>query len=410
MSYLDKVIHGMFLSIRVSKNPRLLFLPAAIMLVLSSGCAGLPGTREYWKGEVSQKRRQRSEEATRHFENNRDRAQFEAARTRWEESDLKGCREGLERLLSRNPRHLEARLLLAEVNLLEKRHQAALEQVDEVLRAHPDHARALYIKGLVLDAIGQFDGALAYYKQAARAEPENQEYSLCCQTAKESDDYGEAMSNGESPAVVRASAIEDVEDKRASLPEGKQGPVLALPAPQPPPVKTTSAAATKWKSSVARSRDVDFSDSFAHAESAVSAEEFLAAGQRALRADAVGAARIAYQKAAASQPNNPQIPISAAAAAIRANHPELAVELLAPAARHFSKSAAIYRLLGVAHYRTGDYKSSQVALQQALLLDKSSALSYFLMGCTLAKLGQAESAEAHFKQACALDARYTIRR
>jgi hypothetical protein len=28
----------------------------------------------------------------------------------------------------------------------------------------------------------------------------------------------------------------------------------------------------------------------------------------------------------------------------------------------------------------------------------------------LAKLGQAESAEAHFKQACALDARYTIRR
>ncbi len=47
-------------------------------------------------------------------------------------------------------------------------------------------------------------------------------------------------------------------------------------------------------------------------------------------------------------------------------------------------------MLGAAYYRTGDYKSSQVALQQALSLDKSSALSYLLMGCTLAKLGQNE--------------------
>jgi len=81
-----------------------------------------------------------------------------------------------------------------------------------------------------------------------------------------------------------------------------------------------------------------------------------------------------------------------------------------PAAKHFSKSAAIYRMLGVAYYRLGDFKSSQVALQQALSLDKSSALSYFLMGCTLAKLGQAEPAEAHFQQAKALDPRYTVRR
>jgi tetratricopeptide (TPR) repeat protein len=153
-----------------------------------------------------------------------------------------------------------------------------------------------------------------------------------------------------------------------------------------------------------------FSDSYAHAESAVSAEELLSEGQRALLDGSIDAARIAFHKAAAYQPNNPQITIVSAGAALRTNHAEMAVDLLVPAAKHFSKSAAIYRMLGVAYYRLGDFQSSEVALQQALSLDKSSALSYFLMGCTLAKLGQAEPAEAHFQQAKALDPRYTVRR
>ena len=93
---------------------------------------------------------------------------------------------------------------------------------------------------------------------------------------------------------------------------------------------------------------------------------------------------------------------------LRANQPKVAVELLTPAAKQFPNSAAVHRMLGVAHYRMGDYKSSQVALQQALSLDKSSALSYLLMGCTLAKLGQKEAAEAHFRQARTLDPRYRL--
>ena len=157
-------------------------------------------------------------------------------------------------------------------------------------------------------------------------------------------------------------------------------------------------------------KSAGFAGSYAQAESAVSVEESLGEAERALTEGELEAARIAFGKALASQPNNPQMPVIAAGAALRTNHPELAVELLAPASRHFSKSAAIYRMLGVAYYRLGDFQSYQVALQQALSLDKSSALSYFLMGCTLAKLGQAESAEAHFQQASALDSRYAVRR
>ncbi|MEE8451370.1 MAG: tetratricopeptide repeat protein [Thermoguttaceae bacterium] len=110
-----------------------------------------------------------------------------------------------------------------------------------------------------------------------------------------------------------------------------------------------------------------------------------------------------------SDPSNPQIPISAATAALRSNQPALALELLTVARRQFPNSAAIHRILGVAHYRLGNYESSQVALQQALSLDNSAAVSYFLMGCTQAKLGQPESADANFRRARAIDPTYSAR-
>ena len=117
-----------------------------------------------------------------------------------------------------------------------------------------------------------------------------------------------------------------------------------------------------------------------------------------------------FRKAAGICPDNPQIPITAATAALRHNRPELAIELLRGAERRFSGSARLYRVLGLSYYRLGDYRSSQVALRQALSLDKSSALAYLLMGCTLSKLGQFESAEAHLQKAQTIDPRYTVRR
>jgi hypothetical protein len=109
---------------------------------------------------------------------------------------------------------------------------------------------------------------------------------------------------------------------------------------------------------------------------------------------------------APKNPNDPQVPISAAVAALRDGNPELAIDLLEPALGVCAESAALYRILGTAYYRRGDFHASQVTLQQALSLDKSSALSYFLMGCTLAKLGRLEAAEEHFRRAAAIDPKY----
>ena len=388
------------------KLPVLIFV-AAVFLALSTGCASLPIAKSLFGGGVAEKRQRRDEEVIRNFETHRDQAAYEAALARWEQNDSKGCREGLDILLARNPRHVDAQLLLAEVNLLDKRPQDALNQADEALRLQPGNARALYTKGLVLDAIGQSTGAVAYYEQAARAEPENEIYALCCKNAKDSEGSAAASSNAVIPTAYQAPSSAN---KNVSSSSGEQGPSLAPPAIRQPAPGTPSLAMPMSEAADKMKKDAGFADSYAHAESAVSAEELLSEGQRALSDGLIDAARIAYHKAAAFQPNNPQISIVAAGAALRTNHPELAVELLVPAARHFSKSAAIYRMLGVAYYRLGDFQSSQVALQQALSLDKSSALSYFLMGCTLAKLGQAESADAHFQQAQALDPRYTVRR
>ena len=67
----------------------------------------------------------------------------------------------------------------------------------------PNNTRALYTKGLVLDAIGQSSGALAYYEQAARAEPENEMYAICYQNAKDSDGSAETSPD----AIVTATYL-----------------------------------------------------------------------------------------------------------------------------------------------------------------------------------------------------------
>jgi tetratricopeptide (TPR) repeat protein len=69
-------------------------------------------------------------------------------------------------------------------------------------------------------------------------------------------------------------------------------------------------------------------------------------------------------------------------------------------------AAALYRVLGAAHYRQGEFEAAQAALAQALSLDKTDALAYFLMGSTLAKLNQPAAAAKQFSEAARLDARF----
>lgn len=325
-----------------------------LCLLLAVGCAGIPLPKAITQGDITPLRKKRTDEFTRQFDGQRDFAEYEAAKARWvQQRDPKGCREALEKLLTRKPEHREGRLLMAELLLAEEDPEAAYKHAKTALDAHPNDAQTQYTVALTLDALGKTTDALGYYERATKMDPRNEAFTAAYQTAR--DAVREEARLSKSSSLSIPDSFDDLAAE--GLPAGYSAP-SAPSAPLPP-----------------------------------------SAG----RADSAGFASVTDS---AAKSDNPQIPISAAAAALRANRPDLAVELLTPAAKQFPTSVAIHRMLGAACYRTGDYKSSQVALQQALSLDKSCALSYLLMGCTLAKLGQNEAAEAHFRQARTLDPRY----
>lgn len=366
-----------------------LLLTVTLLLTLAVGCAGIRMPKTMTQGDVSTQLKKRNEEFTQQFEAQRDFAEYEAAKARWvQQRDPKGCREALEKLLVRKPQHREGRLLLAELNLAEEDPQAAYDQAKKTLDTYPNDAQVQYTVALTLDALGKSSDAIGYYERATRMDPRSETFATAYRTATEASREEVRHSKGTTIGVA-----ETVDELAA---EGMNVAYTTPSVSTPTPAKQTVS-----------NDSIDSADSSGIAESDPVAD-LLQKGQMALAEGSPPAALEFFRQAAAIKPDNPQIPISGAAAALRANHPRVAVDLLTPIATQFPKSAAVHRLLGAAYYRLGDFKSSQVALQQALSLDKSSALSYLLMGCTLAKLGQGEAAEVHFRQARTLDPRYKL--
>lgn len=366
------------------------------LLLLTMGCASLVGVREFVMQEgVTPKREQRRAEAEKHFQQNRDMADFEAARICWEEhNDTQGCREKLEKLLARNPRHRNARLLLAELLLHEENPKAAYEEAKAAVASDPDDAGAHFMMAMVLDALEKTDDALDHYEQAARKDPQNEAFVEAYHVAREA--VHATADSAHDPVVRIPESVDEV--MAEALPTEHSAPMAPLPPSNAKAGSTPSNGVNDPDDSG------DFGDSAGNAQAVTLLQKGQAAFAQGNRLKALEC----LQQASAKQPHNPQIALSAAATALRANQPEAAVNLLVAATKRLPNNAALHRALGVSYYRSGNYAASQVALQQALSLDKSNALSYLLMGCTLAKLGRREAAEAHLRQARVLDPRYQV--
>jgi tetratricopeptide (TPR) repeat protein len=324
-----------------------------LLAALLSGCATLRQMNSP-EEDVDVQAQKRRQETVKAFESQRDYAQMEAALSRWKSGDVKGCREGLEKLLARNPQHHEAQLLLADLMLSEQQPEAAVAQLKQTLTDDPSNARAQHTMGLVLEASGKTDEALVYFQRAAELEPKNELYALSYKTAQD------------------ASRLE------------AQGPANAI----------EPAGSADWDEAIANA----------------SIMQTLESAGSALADGDLAAARAGFMQAAAADPENLQIPLHAAIFSLRHEHPEIAVELLTPASQRFPDSAALYRVLGTADYRLGDFRAAQLALQEAVSLDNSNALAYFLLGCTLKKLGQPEAAERHYEQAQNLNPSFAVPR
>lgn len=408
---------------------------ASVLLILVaaalSGCAtaGLPRLKD-----VAARREKRSEAALDQFKRGRDIAQFESAQARFREGDLKGCREQLQTLLAENPGHPGARLLMAELLLADNRPAEAADCVLPLLGPHGEDARVQYTMGLALDAGGQPEAAKPYYERAAKLDPDNELYAMAYRNATASVAQRDL-------AVAKDPRARAAENRSATRPEipvraplsnlGGATPVSysqvtsederlrpAEPTPGPSAVRRAFDARPSQPSEQVESKGAGSAGGGVYAEQtaragaagAQSASELFEQGARALAEEDPTTALACFRQVAAQRPHDAQMLIGAAVLALQYNQPCVAVDLLEPCVAGFSRPAAMYRVLGTAYYRQGNYPAAEAALQQALSLDNSSALTYFLMGCTLEKLGRAEAAERQFRQAESLDARYAARR
>jgi tetratricopeptide (TPR) repeat protein len=127
-------------------------------------------------------------------------------------------------------------------------------------------------------------------------------------------------------------------------------------------------------------------------------------GPGAVVSDSAPATVPAGKSAAISAtPNTAAFAVAQAVQALQSNQHELSIRIVRDGIERFGDDAALYRTLGTAQYRQGDYPAAQVALRKAVSLDKSHPLSYFLLSATLRKLGEEEEAARCFSQAADLD-------
>jgi len=138
----------------------------------------------------------------------------------------------------------------------------------------------------------------------------------------------------------------------------------------------------------------------------MSIERLLAKGAASLQVEAVSLAGNYFREAIAEAPEDPTIVARAGILALKHNRPELAVALVEPAIPRFGANGTLRQVLAMAKYRRGEYMAARALLQQALAVDKSSALSHYLLGCTLVKLDQRDLAQNHLRQAAQLDPKY----
>lgn len=87
------------------------------------------------------------------------------------------ARRILDSLLDADPKHLDALLLCAQLDVDEKQYAAALEKVDRLLSAQPRKSKARYLRATILrklDRVGESDGEMKLVANALNAEAELQ--------------------------------------------------------------------------------------------------------------------------------------------------------------------------------------------------------------------------------------------
>jgi len=307
-------------------------------------------------GDVSRRRTERKAKLLDEYERKRTGAQYQAAAMRLQQGDIDGAAETLASILARHPHDRDARLLQADIHLLQDQAEQAEQVIRQVLAENPDDAAAVHALGLVLLTLDRVDQGATYLEKAAELAPENPVYRAALREARGHD----TRSSADMPPTMAVAS-----DAGAAAPANLQEePAAAVSA---------------------------------------DAERLVRQGAAALRAGRVEQAESLFRRAQARQPRSERLALSIAVEACRNRRFPLAARLVSDAVQQQADSAALYRMLGYCRLQLGETAAARDALQHALSLDNGDALAYFLLGQTLNKLGQFDAAGRHIATARRLD-------
>lgn len=155
------------------------------LLLVVSALAGCAGTKQFKPviENAAEERTERERELIENFSQRRDDAQYQAALQSWESGDPKGCRDSIDKLLERNPKHKQARQLLADLHLDGGSTEKAKELLEQLLAEFPNDAQIHHSLGMLYDTMTDNEAALRHLSRAVELDPENELYHMCHETA-----------------------------------------------------------------------------------------------------------------------------------------------------------------------------------------------------------------------------------
>lgn len=428
-------------------------LGAAALSTSLGGCAGFEPP-DILKPEIADVRpilKGRTDDAVAKFDRDRNATLFTAAEALWRQGDYERCRESLDKILERDPNHRDSLLLAADVSLELDHPEEAVETLRRLAAVDPEDAEAAYRLGLALEAAGKVDEALPYLRQAVEHDPTNPKYTaavpdaerLLAEMGEEAKDAAESefvaalaqWEAGRDDVAVRlitgflATHPHHVEANilmaEIDLAGGRDDLALqrmdrlAVRYPENPQICRATGLMMQSLGKTAAAEHCFAEARRLTRQGAVVPASFEASAPQppqlgGLESNASNTARDeagARLRAVVERgADDPQAALAASVEALKLEQSELAFELATAGVKRFPRSAGLHRVRGMAAYRLGRYAEAEASLRQSISLDNSQALSYFLLGSALDRLGKTEQAERYRSEAARLDSRYASRK
>jgi len=193
-----------------SASNRLLgFIGSCATALVVGGCAagGVPMFKKIEQKEealpdVHPIRKERASFAAKKFDTERNAAEYRAAAAEWRQGNFKACRDGLDKILHRDPEHRDSIILLAELELEQDQSENAVEILRKGIAAHQKDAEMSYKLGLALESAGEQSEALHHFHVAVQLAPQEKKYAEVFKHAEEHARQSGTVAAEESNAVT----------------------------------------------------------------------------------------------------------------------------------------------------------------------------------------------------------------